>query len=954
MEERGVTPVVGEIILIGIAVAVASIVTVGVAHWAIVPPLPPSVIFDVKAESFDNVVRLTITCSFLVTPEGGVPLSTRDLVVQAEDKNGLGEVSIQWPDQLSFGDEGIGTYLYGADPADKTIMVRIISPSFEKILFTTVKMLTLGMEDWPMFNHDIGHTGSSTSLSPTENKLMSEDSTGADIRTSPVVSENRVYIVSGNILYCLDANNLKIIWTSDNSNPSRLEYSENYNASPAVVGGRVYTTFYSPSAGTVGTYCLGASDGRVIWSSALATAWAPIVTGGRLYGGSDGAAFCLDTDDGKLLWYSPGSFDKRETIRGDNCKAYEYASEELLSPPDVKTYATPAGPEAYISLENSDDKRWTTSLAGRYTRKNDQQYFMFKPNENTSGAVVGTFRWEGYAEGILGRPCITQLWLWNSVTSSWEGVGNGGGTSGDQTLSFTVLDFSRYVDINTGEFWLATTDSRMDTWWDNRWPFRRLVLCIVQGENYFPENYVISLVVPYDNDMKSDFSDLRFIDSGGSPLSYWIENYNLGYNATVYVAIPHPIYSLPIWMYYGNESATRADNMDAVLSIMHHDNYWVTEVRETDAYYGASWVPGWENYVKDNEDNNPAWLVLYGSMADLCGSMEVGFDDESENRMFIGAKITVWELDSLHGVSWGSGRTLEAIGGVENTTIGGWGTAGWSSGYYPDPSYYWANHTSKIVSTSTSFRYLRLNYFMHWHNTGDVFDYYLGSIEVEGYHQPYISYDINIGEEQPLGGLYTDYVELGIYRLPLPWPSFFSPAAGEGKIYVCSLGGLSCLDAYSWNNLWENLSVGVTSAPVISGGRIYFGAENNQVYSLDATTGKLPENFHVSGPSTPAVTGGRVYIGSNNGIYCLDADNLDHILWENHSVGAVSAPAVASDRVYFGSSDKYFYCFNAVNGEFIWKYWTGSSSFTAPAIANGRVYVGSGENIYCFGPASPF
>ena len=65
----------------------------------------------------------------------------------------------------------------------------------------------------------------------------------------------------------------------------------------------------------------------------------------------------------------------------------------------------------------------------------------------------------------------------------------------------------------------------------------------------------------------SDGSDIRFLDSDDStPLSYWIESWDSsGQTATIWVKVP----SIPassnytIYMYFGNASATKADNLNS-------------------------------------------------------------------------------------------------------------------------------------------------------------------------------------------------------------------------------------------------------------------------------------------------------------------------------------------------------------------------------------------------------
>ena len=66
--------------------------------------------------------------------------------------------------------------------------------------------------------------------------------------------------------------------------------------------------------------------------------------------------------------------------------------------------------------------------------------------------------------------------------------------------------------------------------------------------------------------MQPDFDDFRFTDNDGTTLlSYWIENYTAAGSAIVWVKVPSISASAEktIYMYYGNPSATSAEDGDA-------------------------------------------------------------------------------------------------------------------------------------------------------------------------------------------------------------------------------------------------------------------------------------------------------------------------------------------------------------------------------------------------------
>jgi hypothetical protein len=104
---------------------------------------------------------------------------------------------------------------------------------------------------------------------------------------------------------------------------------------------------------------------------------------------------------------------------------------------------------------------------------------------------------------------------------------------------------------------LAKPVSAADSWWNNAWSHRALVTVTEQSGAALTD-YQVKVIVPYDADMKADYSDVRFINTATSlELSYWLEKYTVS-SATFWVKVP----SIPasgtttFYMYYGNASAT--------------------------------------------------------------------------------------------------------------------------------------------------------------------------------------------------------------------------------------------------------------------------------------------------------------------------------------------------------------------------------------------------------------
>jgi len=81
----------------------------------------------------------------------------------------------------------------------------------------------------------------------------------------------------------------------------------------------------------------------------------------------------------------------------------------------------------------------------------------------------------------------------------------------------------------------------------------------------------------------------------------------------------------------------------------------------------------------------------------------------------------------------------------------------------------------------------------------------------------------------------------------------------------------------------------------------------------------------------------------------LDAVTGEHVWNYTTGSGIHSTPAVADGKVYVGSTDGKVYCLNAITGAYVWSYRTGDGVFSSPAVANGKVYVGSDDHrVYAF------
>jgi parallel beta-helix repeat protein len=151
---------------------------------------------------------------------------------------------------------------------------------------------------WPMFHHDLTHTGYSDSPAPNTEQIRWSYTTGDSVWSSPAVADGKVYVGSNDKnVYCLDALTGARIW---NYITGDWVYS-----SPAVADGRVYVGSYDNNV-----YCLDASTGTLVWNytTGNGVSSSPVVVYGKVYVGSlDNNVYCLDAETGALIWnYTTG------------------------------------------------------------------------------------------------------------------------------------------------------------------------------------------------------------------------------------------------------------------------------------------------------------------------------------------------------------------------------------------------------------------------------------------------------------------------------------------------------------------------------------------------------------------------------------------------------------------------------------------------------------------------
>jgi outer membrane protein assembly factor BamB len=175
--------------------------------------------------------------------------------------------------------------------------------SLDKLDFSTININffeSTTADDWPMFHHDLWHTGYSASSAPSSNNLLWIYTAGQFNSSSPVIYNGKVYVGSADYkLHCLNAGSGEWIW--DYSTTAQIM------STPAVANGKVYIGSIDNKI-----YCLNAETGEWIWEYTTGSiiVSSPTVYNGKVYIASyDNKLYCLNADTGAWIWeYDTGSY----------------------------------------------------------------------------------------------------------------------------------------------------------------------------------------------------------------------------------------------------------------------------------------------------------------------------------------------------------------------------------------------------------------------------------------------------------------------------------------------------------------------------------------------------------------------------------------------------------------------------------------------------------------------
>ena len=174
------------------------------------------------------------------------------------------------------------------------------------------------------------------------------------------------------------------------------------------------------------------------------------------------------------------------------------------------------------------------------------------------------------------------------------------------------------------------------------------------------------------------------------------------------------------------------------------------------------------------------------------------------------------------------------------------------------------------------------------------------------------------------------------------WPMFHAAPSLSGQVAWTVPDSLV--------RLWRfKTGAEVKSSAAISGGRVFIGSSDANVYALDLRTGSRLWAYATKGAveAPPTIVEGSVFVGSTDGwLYALDAAS-GGLKWkyktgaEIHGAANWTRPANGGATwILVGSYDSKVYCIDSQKGEAVWTYETDSYVNGSPAVADGLCVFG--------------
>ena len=179
-----------------------------------------------------------------------------------------------------------------------------------------------------------------------------------------------------------------------------------------------------------------------------------------------------------------------------------------------------------------------------------------------------------------------------------------------------------------------------------------------------------------------------------------------------------------------------------------------------------------------------------------------------------------------------------------------------------------------------------------------------------------------------------------------------SPCVSGGMLFVgCYDTNLYALDATRGEFRWKYATEGgISSSPAVWQDYVFVGSEDGALYGLDMRRGSLRWTFRIGKPvrSSPRVEDRVIFVGADDQhIYAIDGMR-GTVIWKYRTWNPIrSSACINGQQIFIGGDDGHVYCLDARTGTVKWKQRTQQPVRSSPAMGEGLVYVGSlDQNFY--------
>lgn len=176
-----------------------------------------------------------------------------------------------------------------------------------------------------------------------------------------------------------------------------------------------------------------------------------------------------------------------------------------------------------------------------------------------------------------------------------------------------------------------------------------------------------------------------------------------------------------------------------------------------------------------------------------------------------------------------------------------------------------------------------------------------------------------------------------------------SPIVSGGVVFVGAYdNNLYAIDQAKGHLVWKYATDGgLPGSPVAHEDLVLIGSEDRRLHAVSARGGRIQWAYYTDGPirATPRVAEGHAFVGSDDGY--LHAVNLQtgRRAWSAPGGSSIrSRPAVSHERLFFGTEAGEVYALD-FSGEFRWRFKAKRAVTASPLLHNGVLYVGSVDGV---------